>query len=144
MLRYNRNLKQTARRLRNAMTHSEQMLWPRLRKKQLQSTQFYRQKPIGAYIVDFYAPKAKLVVEVDGSQHLGPEHGQNDAERDAYLASEGLRVLRFSNMQVLQELDAVVDVILRALIDRVDENPLYPPFNKGGNGGIFQRLIADR
>ena len=132
MLSYNRNLKQTARRLRNTMTRSEQMLWSRLRKKQLRSVQFYRQKPIGTYIVDFYAPKAKLVLEMDGPQHLDLEHRQNNTERDAYLTSEGLQVLRFSNMQVLQELDAAVDVILRALIDRVDANPPIPPFSKGG------------
>ena len=107
MLKYNPNLKHIARSLRTEMTGSEQLLWSRLRRRQLQGVQFYRQKPIGAYIVDFYAPKAKLVVEVDGSQHLGLEHGPNDAVRDAYLASEGLRVLRFSNMQVLQEIDAV-------------------------------------
>ena len=137
MLAYDRKLKLTSRRLRADMTDSEQILWSRLRKKQLQSTQFYRQKPIGTYIVDFYAPKAKLVVEVDGSQHLGLEHGQNDAERDAYLTSEGLLVLRFSNMQVLQELDTVVEVVFRALTERLDQNPPIPPFTKGGSRGIF-------
>ena len=60
MLKYNPNLKQTARRLRKEMTHCEQMMWMRLRRKQLQNTQFYRQKPIGTYIVDFYAPNAKF------------------------------------------------------------------------------------
>ena len=132
MLKYNPNLEQTARRLREEMTHSEQMLWSRLRKKQLQSTQFYRQKPIGTYIVDFYAPKAKLVVEVDGSQHLGLEHKQNDEERDAYLTSSGLQVLRFGNMRVLQEIDAVVDAILQALVELRGENPPNPPLTKGG------------
>ena len=71
MLKYNPNLKQTTRCLRKEMTHCEQLLWVRLRRKQLQNTQFYRQKPIGAYIVDFYASNARLVVEVDGSHHLG-------------------------------------------------------------------------
>lgn len=85
--------------------------------------QFYRQKPIGNYIVDFYAPKAKLVVEVDGSQHVDLAHAQKDAQRDAYLMGQRLRVLRFGNLQVLQELDAVVDVIFRALTDRLDGNP---------------------
>ena len=124
MLKYNPNLKHVARSLRAEMTPSEQMLWSRLRKKQLRSVQFYRQKPIGTYIVDFYAPKAKLVVEVDGSQHLGLEHRQNDTERDAYLTSEGLQVLRFSNIQVLEELDAVVGIVSRALGKQSDENPL--------------------
>ena len=138
MLKYNPNLKQTARRLRKEMTHCEQMMWMRLRRKQLQNTQFYRQKPIGTYIVDFYAPNAKLVVEVDGSQHLGLKHKQNDRERDAYLTNAGLQVLRFGNMQVLQEIDAVVDAILKALMNRVNEIPLTP-FNKGGMGGFFNR-----
>lgn len=128
MLIYNSNLKQTARRLRKEMTPSEQLLWARLRRKQLQGTQFYRQKPIGTYIVDFYAPNAKLVVEVDGSQHLVLKHRQNDRERDAYLTNAGLQVLRFSNMQVLQEIDAVVDAISQVLAKQSDENPPIPPW----------------
>ena len=124
MLKYNPHLKQGARRLRKEMTPSERALWSRLRRKQLRDVQFYRQKPIGNYIVDFYAPKSKLVVEVDGSQHLGTTHGQNDAERGSYLESAGLQILRFNNIQILQELDAVVDVILRTLEAAASENPL--------------------
>ncbi len=120
MLKYNLNLKQSARRLRKEMTLGERTLWSRLRRKQLRDVQFYRQKPIGIYIVDFYAPKSKLVVEVDGLQHLGSTHRQNDAERDSHLESAGLQVLRFNNIQILQELDAVVDVILRTLRDSSD------------------------
>ena len=70
MLKYNRSLKQPARRLRREMTNAEQALWGKLRRKQIQGIQFYRQRPIGDYVVDFYAPQVKLVVEVDGSQHL--------------------------------------------------------------------------
>ena len=70
MLRYNPALKERARQLRKQMTAAENELWSRLRLKQVLGVQFYRQKPIGDYIVDFYAPKAKLVLEVDGSQHL--------------------------------------------------------------------------
>ena len=132
MLKYNHNLKQSARRLRAEMTDSEQILWLRLRRKQLRDVQFYRQKPIGNYIVDFYAPKVKLVVEVDGSQHLETDHAQKDAQRDAYLFSQGLLVLRFNNLQVLQELGSVVEVIFRVLTDRLGLNPPNPPFPKGG------------
>ena len=131
MLNYNLNLKQTARRLRKEMTHCERMLWSRLRRKQLLDVQFYRQKPIGNHVVDFYAPNAKLVVEVDGSQHLGLEHRQNDGERDAYLAGCGLQVLRFSNTQVLQEIDAVVGVILQALVEWRGEIPPTPLYERG-------------
>ena len=76
------------------MTDSERALWERLRRKQVLAVQFYRQKPIGNYIVDFYAPKAKIVVEVDGSQHMESEQAARDLQRDAFLASQGLRVLR--------------------------------------------------
>ena len=101
MIKYDPKLKEGARRLRAQMTDSERALWARLRRKQVQSVQFYTQKPIGNYIVDFYAPKAKLVIEVDGSQHKDCEHTAADSPRDAYLGSEGLTVLRFDNLQVL-------------------------------------------
>ncbi len=143
MLRYDRNLKQVARGLRNGMTRSEQMLWARLRGRQVQGIQFYQQKPLGVYILDFYAPKARLVVEVDGPQHLELEHGENDARRDAYLTGAGLKVLRFSNTQIFQELNEVVTLISKALIERTHTSPhfieatlLLPPFRKGGPGGI--------
>ena len=127
MLQYNRNLKPVARRLRVSMTDSERLLWSRLRGKQIFGIQFYRQKPIGNYIVDFYAPKAKLVVEVDGSQHLDQDHLEKDAGRDAYLTEQGLRVLRFNNAQVRQETDAVIEVIFRTVV----KSP-HPPLIKGG------------
>ena len=72
MLKYNPRLKQTARRLRAAMTDAEQRLWWRLHGKQLLGVPFYRQKPIGNYVVDFYAPAVALVVEVDGAHHFKP------------------------------------------------------------------------
>ncbi|MED5568939.1 MAG: endonuclease domain-containing protein [Chloroflexota bacterium] len=120
MFRYDSNLKQVARGLRNGMTRSEQLLWSRLRGRQIQGIQFYRQNPIGVYIVDFYAPKAKLAVEVDGRQHLELDYRENDASRDAYLAGAGLSVLRFSNTQVSQELATVVTIIAKALLDRIN------------------------
>ena len=124
MLLYNGSLKQHARRLRKNMTNSEQVLWSRLRCKQLLGVQFYRQKPIGDYIVDFFAPKTKLVIEVDGSQHREGVHAIKDKRRDTYLASLGFRVLRFNSRKVLQETDAVVDVIFRTMAERLNrKNP---------------------
>ena len=79
VLRYKPYLKDKARELRKNMTDSKRVLWSRLRGKQLLGVQFYRQKPIGEYIVDFYALKAKLVVEVDGSQHT---EGKQVAKRE--------------------------------------------------------------
>ncbi len=123
MITFNPKPKEKARRLRAQMTDGERALWARLRRKQVQSVQFYTQKPIGNYIVDFYAPKAKLVVEVDGSQHKDSEHAAADLRRDANLASEGLWVLRFDNVQVLKEIEGVTEVILRAVTESLEGNP---------------------
>jgi very-short-patch-repair endonuclease len=82
VLKYSANLKGKARQLRRNLTDSEKTLWSRLRSKQVLGIQFYRQKPIGEHIVDFFAPRAKLVVEVDGSQHMGIDHAQKDRRRD--------------------------------------------------------------
>jgi len=119
MLRYKAKLKQKARQLRKNMTDSERVLWYRLRGKQLLGVQFYRQKPIGKYIVDFYAPRTKLVVEVDGSQHMEDEHVEKDEHRDKYLAGVGLRVLRFNSREVLEETDAVLEIIHRTIAEQL-------------------------
>jgi very-short-patch-repair endonuclease len=116
MLRYNPQLKQPARNLRAAMTDAERRLWARLRRQQLLGVQFYRQKPIGNYIADFYAPAAALVVEVDGGQHFEARQAKRDTARTAYLEAQGLRVLRFTDLEVLQQLDVVVDAVFAALL----------------------------
>jgi very-short-patch-repair endonuclease len=108
---YREGLKSLARSQRTRMTDAEQMLWQRIRRKQIQGVQFYRQKPLLAYIVDFYCPAAKLVVELDGGQHFESDHQTRDQARDAALAGLGLRVLRFDNRQVLLETEAVLTVI---------------------------------
>ena len=118
MLEYNATLKEPSRNLRSNMTEAEQLLWTRLRRKQLQGVQFYRQKPIGNFIVDFYAPAAGLVIEGDGSQHLEAEHRVRDEHRNNFLAERSLTVLRFDNRQVLCETDAVVEQILRWMSGR--------------------------
>lgn len=118
MLKYSTNLKGNARQLRMEQTDSESRLWSRLRRKQIEGIQFYRQKPIGQYIVDFYAPLVKLVVEVDGSQHFEDGHSQKDKNRDEYLASLGIKVLRFNSRVVLAETDAVLSVIYRTITEQ--------------------------
>jgi len=119
MLEYRTVLKEPSRELRSNMTEAERILWSRIRKKQLHGVQFYRQKPIGPYIVDFYAPAAKIVIEVDGSQHLDPEHFEKDKERDRYLAGEGLLVMRFDNAQVLSETESIVERLLEVILNRL-------------------------
>ena len=115
MLKYNPKLRTKARSLRAGLTDAEQCLWRRLRRKQILGVQFYRQKPIGNYIVDFYAPAACLVVELDGSQHAEITQAKYDERRSEYLENVGLRVLRFDDRQVLLELDAVAEEIYRAV-----------------------------
>lgn len=118
------------------MTDRERALGSHLRNKQLLGIQFYRQKPIGEYIVDFFAPRAKLVGEVDGSQPMLGDYVEKDRTRDGYLASLSLKVLRFNSGEVLQEIDAVVEAIYRMLTDQLSaENPPHPPLKKGGIEG---------
>jgi len=119
MERYNPKLKEYSRTLRTNMTEAEQLLWYRIRRKQIQGVQFYRQKPLLEFIVDFYSPSAKLVIELDGSQHFEEEHRDKDQARDAALARLGLYVLRFDNRQVLLETDAVLEVVNMIVKERV-------------------------
>jgi len=108
---YNKNLKQPSRDLRNNMTDAEKLLWSRLRNKQILGLQFYRQKPILNFIVDFYSPTANLVIECDGGQHYTVEGLEADRARDQALTQLGLNVLRFDNGQVMGEIDVVVEQI---------------------------------
>ena len=108
---YNKNLKQPSRDLRNNMTDAEQWLWQRLCRKQILGLQFYRQKPILNFIVDFYCSAANLVSECDGGQHYTAEGLEADRARDQALAQLGLNVLRFDNRQILTEIDGVVEKI---------------------------------
>lgn len=118
MLEYDAPLKRLARRLRTGMTEAEHRLWFNLRRKQLDGVACYRQKPIGRYIVDFYLPEIRLVIEIDGSQHLTEFGLAADRKRTAYLENLGLKVIRFDNREVLMETRVVLDVIWRELIYR--------------------------
>jgi len=132
MLRYDVNLKEKARQLRKNPTDSENALWSRLRNKQLLGVQFYRQKPIGGYIVDLYAPKANLVIELDVSQHQQGDYVRTDRRRDGFLTSLGLKVLRFGSREVLKESDAAVEVIYRTITEQLTQkSPLSPLFQRG-------------
>jgi len=115
MLPYNRRLKTQARSLRTIPTDAELHLWYRLRRKQILGVQFYRQKPIGNYIADFYAPAAKLVVELDGAQHLELEQAKYHAQRTRDLEQQGLKVLRFDDRQALRQTESVLEAIFQAV-----------------------------
>jgi very-short-patch-repair endonuclease len=121
---YKKNLKEISKNLRNRPTEAEQCLWRRLKLKHLGYV-FHRQKPIGGYVVDFYCSKAQLVVEVDGDYHSGVETADNDAVRDEVMHNLGLTVLRFTNSEVLNNTNKVVEKIRKIL--------LSSPFDKGDN-----------
>jgi len=110
-----------ARELRANMTEAEQKLWSRLRETTSVGPRFRRQVPLDRYIVDFACLSARLVVEVDGGQHFTEDGLAADAARDAWLAGEGFRILRFSNHDVLTNVDGVVETILAGLL------PVPPP-----------------
>ena len=104
-------LKEFRKDLRNNLTPAEAVMWNALQKKQLNGRKFRRQHSISNYIVDFYCPKEKLVIELDGAGHFTPEGSDRDEKRDAYINSIGIKVLRFENRDVFNNLDAVLDVI---------------------------------
>jgi very-short-patch-repair endonuclease len=126
VLPFNKKLKPLARQLRKNMTEAERALWLELRKKQLNGRIFYRQKNIGDYIVDFYCPSAKLAVELDGGQRYSVKGRAKDEIRDEYLANLGLKVFRFSDLDVLKNMEGVLAVL--------HENTKIPPapLYKGG------------
>jgi very-short-patch-repair endonuclease len=102
-----------ARTLRANATEAEQKLWSRLRKRQLDGFQFRRQYAIGPFFVDFICLEAKLVIEVDGSQHADRE--AQDQSRSAFLRINGYRALRFWNSEVMSDVDSVVERIAEVL-----------------------------
>jgi very-short-patch-repair endonuclease len=115
VLPYNKGLKEFSRDLRKNMTEAETVLWWKLRKRQINNCQFYRQRIIGNFIVDFYCPEGKLVIEVDGSQHYSEPGKEKDKLRDNHMADLGLKVLRFSAREVMENLEGVVKVVHRCL-----------------------------
>ena len=113
------------RKLRRAMTEPEQKLWYRLREVGI--AKFRRQHSVGPYIVDFYCAVAKLVIEVDGESHFTSNGKQDDWIRDDYLVAQGLKVLRFTNSEVMQNLDGVVQMIVNAVTQIQEVFPSLRP-----------------
>ena len=106
------------------MTEAERMLWQKIRRKQLKGHQFFRQKPVGKYIVDFYCPKARLIIEIDGGQHYEEINRIEDKKRDAELGAIGFKTVRYTNLDIIKNLNNVAEEILKILPN--------PPFYKGG------------
>lgn len=106
------------RRLRAEGTEAEAALWQLLRNRKLIGCKFRRQVPVGRYVADFYCHERKLVVELDGGIHSDPDQRAHDQNRDAFLLSLGLRVLRLSNEEALGAPDKILDQIRKALLSR--------------------------
>ena len=108
-----------ARRLRRQMTDDERKLWRELRNRNFGNVKFRRQQPIGPYIVDFVSFEAKLIIELDGTQHSQQDHRSADEVRSRFLETEGFRVVRYWNTEVFNEFDAVLNSIYHELgLDR--------------------------
>lgn len=103
------------RDLRKTQTDAERALWQTLCDRQLLGAKFRRQETVGPFILDFYCREAGLAVEVDGDQHAEPNRAARDERRTAYLSARGVRILRFSNMDVLTRRDQVLQAILGSL-----------------------------
>lgn len=123
---YNPKLKELARQLRNNSTKSEIKLWTYLKRNQIYDYDFHRQKPIDEYIVDFFCNTLKLAIECDGYSHEILEVYEKDVMKTKRLNELGVHVLRFSDHQIMNDIDNV----LRAIEDYIfkfEENNLTPP-----------------
>jgi heme b synthase len=125
-------LNHLAKNLRANQTDAEKLLWKHLKSKQLAHTKFRRQQPIGNYIVDFISLDNKLVIELDGGQHA--EDKKKDQERDRWLISQGFKVLRFWNNDVLKNIEGV----LESIMENISPSPNLSP---QGRGNVV-RMIA--
>ena len=104
-----------ARDLRRRQTPAETVLWQLLRDRQLLGFKFRRQHQFGDYIADFYCREAELVIECDGCVHETNEQWRHDQKRDAYMISQGLRVLRFTNSEIMEDTKRVLEEIASRL-----------------------------
>jgi len=124
-----------SKKLRRRPTEAEKLLWRHLRRRQVGGLKFRRQEPIGNYIVDFVCFERRIIVEVDGGQHA---ENKRDEERDKWLKSQGFKILRFWNNEVLQNMEGVLEVVR----NRCLESPSPIPSHRGrGNGDTLSPRI---
>ncbi len=115
-----------AKSLRQSSTRAERLLWRNLRAKQMKGFKFRRQEPIGQYVVDFVCFEKRIVIEVDGSQHMAEV--DRDKERERWLRGQGFTILRFWNNEVLRNLEGVLEIIR---LNCLNHHP-FIPLVKGG------------
>ena len=112
------------KKLRNKATVAESTLWKYLKNSQLKGTKFRRQHSIGDYIVDFYCPSARLAIELDGAVHTYDIINERDRNKTIFLEKMNIRLLRFENMLVFSNLEAVLGEILSCLNNTTTPSPL--------------------
>ncbi len=122
------------RYLRKNQTNAEYKLWSLLRNRKLAKVKFRRQFPIDRYILDFYSPEYKLGIEADGGQHFSDEGKVKDELRTRKLAKYGIKILRFSDLDILNNIEGVYVAILKSIEEKKGDNvpsPQSSPHNKG-------------
>lgn len=124
---YTRNRKE----LRNTSPPAERLLWGYIKNKQIIGHKFRRQFGIGRYVVDFYCPKLRLVIEVDGDIHFQGSAERSDAARQRFIESLGLKVLRFLNTDVYKNIDGVV-LTIQKTVEELTATAPFPPPPRGG------------
>ena len=123
---YHPDLVLQARELRNNCTPAEKILWHKLKGKQLDGYDFHRQKPLCYYIVDFYCPRLRLAIEINGTIHLSEDNKSRDIKRQEELEDMGISFLRYTNSEVLDNVDDVVQKIYRWIEENKETGLTHP------------------
>jgi very-short-patch-repair endonuclease len=110
--------KEIRRKLRQQPITCERLLWNKLRNRALNGYKFRRQYSIGKYVVDFYCAEAKLAIEIDGATHAGEEEIKNDKKRQEYIETQGVKVIRFLNIDIKENMGAVLENIIEVCNER--------------------------
>ncbi len=133
---YNKKSERTKRKeLRNNATEAEKELWRYLKGKQIAGIKFRRQYSVDSYILDFYAPGIKLGIEIDGPTHFTSEGIEYDEERSKYIEGFGIRILRYTNGDVYNCIDGVLQEIENTIREMIKSNPSLSPLAKGRQKG---------
>jgi very-short-patch-repair endonuclease len=120
-----------SRSLRKNQTDAEQKLWAALRNRQLAGVKFRRQFSVGGYVLDFYSPEYKIGIETDGGQHYEDKGIERDELRTKELSKYGVQVLRFSNLDVFNNIEGVCELILKIVEGMKGNPPHLNPLPKG-------------
>ena len=130
---YNRRREKWLRQqLRNHMPDAEVLLWMQLKGRQVLGFKFRRQYSVGPFVIDFYCPQLRLGVELDGDSHFAVGAADRDQHRQRYIESFGIRVIRYVNTDIYENMDGVLENLVGEMERRIRKNPPWPPLKKGG------------